>query len=120
MAGRSNAQQLLVCRCCNSAYHFECLDPNVKMALPNAVSEGGNNSVAEGLEFHCERCVQCEQCGSREAGKNRMNKWSKDFKLCSSCNKKRKKKQFCTICDSLWPEELVNALEAPNQTTEQF
>jgi len=33
-----------------------------------------------------------------------MNKWSKDFKLCSNCNKKRKQKQYCPICERFWPD----------------
>ena len=41
-----------------------------------------------------------------------MNKWSKDFKLCSNCNKKRKKKQFCTICESFWPDDPITSVEA--------
>jgi len=65
------------------------------------------------VDFHCERCVQCEQCGSREAGKSRLNKWSRDFKLCSTCNKKRKEKQYCQICDALWPEEILKPLQNP-------
>lgn len=42
--------------------------------------------------YKCENCIYCEHCGSKEAGKNRLNKWSKDFKLCSKCNKKKKNK----------------------------
>lgn len=32
-----------------------------------------------------------------------MNKWSKDFKFCSECNKKRDRKEYCTICEKFWP-----------------
>lgn len=87
------------------------------MALPNLL---GENGVSAEIDFHCERCVQCEQCGSREAGKNRLNKWSRDFKLCSNCNKKRKKKQCCQICDSLWPDEIIIPLETAIPNTEGY
>jgi hypothetical protein len=99
-AGKVPSQQLMVCRWCNSNYHYECLDPNTKLSLPS-------NFPCED-DFTCERCVQCESCGSREAGKNRFNKWSKDFKLCAPCNKKRKNKQFCLVCDGFWPEDVLS------------
>ena len=89
----------------------------MKKSIPNVLPEisvGGNRSVGltpsvpiGEIEFHCDRCVQCELCGSREAGTNRMHKWSKDFKLCANCNKMRKRKQYCAICESVWPEEFT-------------
>lgn len=59
----------------------------------------------------------CEHCGAKEAGKNRLNKWSRDFKLCSNCNKKRKNKQYCPICEQFWPEFEKDKLEASKYIT---
>ena len=51
--------------------------------------------------FRCERCISCTNCGRNTAGQSRLSKWSKDFKLCSSCNKKRNKKHFCLVCERI-------------------
>ena len=67
LSGKSYSQQLLICKCCNSAYHFDCLDPNVKMSMPSVQGEisGGNRSLGgtnhqptSEIFFNCERCVQ--------------------------------------------------------------
>jgi len=34
-----NTKMTLVCRTCNSPYHFDCLDQQVKSAMPQNVSE---------------------------------------------------------------------------------
>lgn len=35
----------------------------------------------------------------------KQNKWSKDFKFCSGCNKRRDRKEYCSICEQFWPTE---------------
>lgn len=98
------------------------MDPCLKMSMPNIFSEPNKLPLAQlppasELNFNCDQCVQCEQCGGRESGKSRFNKWSKDFKLCSICNKKRKLKQYCSICECFWPDE---ATEDPVKLSESL
>jgi hypothetical protein len=76
LGGKSQSQQLLVCKCCNTAYHFDCLDPTVKLTIPHILPDsagvakhvnvgnpdGTTKAVASitEIDFHCEKCVQCE------------------------------------------------------------
>ena len=57
---------LLRCRCCNSPYHFDCLEPSFKSQVPLTSTDDLN---AEKIEFKCQVCVKCDGCGSKVAGK---------------------------------------------------
>ena len=69
------------------------------------------------MDYKCGQCIKCITCGAKEAGKTRNNKWSKDFNFCSSCNRKRKSKSYCQVCQEMWHSENVDDLvkEGPNQ-----
>jgi hypothetical protein len=65
-----------------------------KTEIPDAIESPNKtpNKLPNHNFYKCENCIMCEHCGVTKAGKKRLNKWSKDFKLCSDCNKKKKNK----------------------------
>lgn len=107
-----NQKLMLLCRFCNSPYHFDCLDSNQKSQIPQFVhefdckktkdkkasqSKDGKDQLTSLLQvdYKCPQCIKCISCGSKEPGKSKNYKWSKDFNFCSGCNRKRREKQFC-------------------------
>jgi len=49
--------------------------------------------------FKCENCIKCLSCGRTDPGEHKSSRWSRDFKLCSDCNKKRDLKMYCGACE---------------------
>ncbi len=60
--------------------HLNCIDPGFKSLI-------NTSDLKDVSEFRCEDCIKCTACGRRDPGES--SQWSKDFKLCSSCDKKR-------------------------------
>ena len=95
-----NKESLLICQKCNTPCHYDCLTPEYKACLrpfaaPNTEDEEGaqqSESCIMPQKFKCEACIKCQNCGATRAGDKKGQKWSKDFKFCASCNKKRDKK----------------------------
>lgn len=100
LSSQDKTQPLLVCKKCNSPYHFNCLDPRFKATLDFDELDSDMSN------FKCEFCIQCEHedCKSRVAGPKPTDKWSSDFRLCSQCNKKKEKKMFCPVCSKFYDE----------------
>lgn len=78
--------------------HETCIDPHYK-SLINC-SELSKNP----FEFRCQACIACASCGTREPG---QGGWSKDFKQCVPCEKKRDKKMYCGGCLKFLPDVLT-------------
>lgn len=122
--------RMLLCKCCNSPYHADCLDPSFRCQVPQYILEfeakwakeqkvskedQTETSVSSLLqvEFKCQTCIKCISCGAKEAGKSKLHKWSKDFNFCSNCNRKRKARHFCQVCEEMWPSENIEELTLP-------
>ena len=58
-------------------------------------------------KYKCESCIKCQNCGTTKAGDKPGQKWSRDFKFCHNCNKKREKKQYCPICEEFWGDKAL-------------
>ena len=128
---------MLLCKCCNSPYHADCLDPAYRCQVPQYILEfeskwlSGKNKPKEEkkddhtenaptsllvVDFKCQTCIKCISCGAKEAGKSKLNKWSKDFNFCSNCKRKRNAGHFCKVCEEMWPSENVEELTLPGPT----
>ena len=124
--------RMLLCKCCNSPYHADCLDPAFRCQVPQYVldfeskwasnrnkakedkkeDDSGLSSLLH-VDFKCHSCIKCVSCGAKEAGKNKLNKWSKDFNFCSNCKRRRNAGHFCQVCEEMWPSESVEELIKP-------
>ena len=89
-------EQLMTCLKCNTPTHYDCLPSSYRQSLRplyTVTSDPDNerNEIKKlnvhTKRFRCQDCIKCQNCDSQEAGPKRNHKWSKDFKLCASCNK---------------------------------
>ena len=110
----------MVCLKCNTPTHYDCLSPQYQSRLRPlySLSQGQMDTENETLKlniqtkrYRCENCMKCQNCETVEAGPKRHHKWSKDFKLCSKCNKMREKKLYCPVCERFQPDESHETIE---------
>ena len=84
------------CKKCKFVFHGKCLYPNIRNIYMNNLNHEN---------FLCENCIKCCKCGLNAYNLNigkKDNKFICEKNMCSYCDRKKNKKEYCPICDELW------------------
>jgi hypothetical protein len=86
LANESDVDNLILCECCDKAYHIQCLQPTLTLPLP--LQPNGKESA-----WFCSLCVDCGVCSKQNPHVENgtlMKCWGYDQQVCISCVNKPK------------------------------